>query len=765
MKLKTSIIAVILPVCISIFLSCDHTLGYTLDVDDIDMKYRVSVIQSENGSIRAVPAEGIAGTAITLAINPKPGYVLKVGSLAGYELDTDRALPTEPVYRFNLNADIRVHAEFVEARANNFTVSVDETIKNGVIIAYAIGSDMVGADALQFPSGRVNTKITLKILTEPGYFLRAGTLKYTQHNDGSVHDIPDPDEFLLPASNITVTAEFETQNNAGFLIAKGKDALLRDDYDSAVNAFELAYKADPKDNEAIFYSTLGSLASIAVDIKVRRTMEEIGFSNYPVNLNNLFTLGDAWQGAWDDDAGGGAGGYRYWPRWLDDYYGIMLPDLNTALYGYYSFQNQNELIQFLPVNGVKTMAYFQMILFFNLMNNHITSLNDVVDDVLKYGLGDAFEAAASRAANLEYGETITLDAGIAEKLLLGKYLEDGDPAGRAELDIIFSFFRSVKSAFEWLSAYNLDMDRYIFRLWSHNAMPYGTVFPHFDGLYHELNKPYYDDGKLNEFGEEQEDPRVIANNILSFVLVEMDKRFEEHPEESVRIPDMLPLRNPFLKERSGARGMLNKSKAGLVKASAALAKACEYYYASKPADIPQRAKDALPKYEWAEDALGQLQAALNGGTSFYFPEALPDSGTAWNYEVAGKYGINMGKLFTPGQIGLDKLIVTDSGGRRPQFYGWKDDNTAVPGTAIGKVENFAAYKYTGLKLNLKPLKEVLIKGLEKDGALVNDTEYVHTFFPSLLFYENIPSADTQKPYGIGKMIYTFYYDLYNYNHM
>ena len=757
MKLKAVFLATLVISCL-FFLGCDHTLGYTREL--VNPVFMVSIDPLQNGSIRAIPAEGIAGTQITLAVNPKPGYVLKADSLTGYQLGSDRTLPQNPVYRFNLNADIGIRAEFEPVAAGRFTASVDETIQGGALLAYSKVSQWNG-DLLRAPSGRPGTTtIAVYVIANPGYVLKEGSMKYSGEGVPET-PIVYPYEFPLPSANITLTAEFEKQTAAGY-IASGKKALLQDDYDSAAIAFEAAYQLAPENSEAIFYSTLGSLASIAINDRVRGLLNDTGIGNYPSTLNNLLTVGDTWDSYKEHDSDPN---FQHRPGWLDDYLGITLPDLRSPSYtGYYSFVNQNELMDGTLIEGKKNMARFILLLFFNLMDDaYIDSLNVVVDDALKYIFGDAFESAAARAARLDWGDSITLEAGIAEKLFLDKFLATGDHVGRPELEIIFSGLRTVKAGLEWLAAYDLRFDRYIFRLWSFNAVDYGTVFPHFPGLFYEINKPFYRPEQIASINDGTGGVQGVINDVAGFFLQNMDSRFISFPGEALRIPDMLPLRSPFLKERRGAQGMLQKSRADIVRALDSLLRVYDHYYTSADTDIPLAVKNGKSKYQWTKSAAGQLKDAVNSGGNFYFPETLPSSGADWAYSQGNsKYGINMGKLFNPGQLALDTLIVTETGGKRPKFFGWQNDNTASEGTYIEKREDFEGYKYTGFKFNLKPLKEVVVKGLEKDGRVLNDTEYAHTLFPNLLFFENIQNS-LDVPFMNGRRLYTFYYDLYDYS--
>jgi hypothetical protein len=578
--------------------------------------------------------------------------------------------------------------------------------------------------------------------------LKEGSVRYTEL-DGENNPAADgmaltpPYSFTLPAANVLITAEFESPDAIGY-ITSGKEALIRDDYDSAVAAFEAAYQEDPNNREAVFYSTLGKLASIAVDVKVRRLLQSIGFGNYPGNLNNLLTLGDSWDNYYTDDTYTTTG-QRI--GWLDSFSGILLPDYASPG-GYYAFQNQQSITQDSKIDGNPSMATYLLVMFFNLMGSNIEDLNDVVDDALRYVLGDSFEAAAERAAALAYGDTFTAEQAVIEKLFLSDILEEGDPIGRAELENIFASFRVFKSGLEWIAACDLETDRFLFRLWSFNAVTYGTFFPIFPGLFDELNKPYVSPDKLKGDGTTRTD---LINNIMAFIFQGVDNYFTEHPEESYRIPDMLPLLNHFLKDRSKARTMMDQSKTDMVKAIDALINVWDFYNSSSP-NIPRSIKNKLNNYRRFKDGLTELKTAIESGGTFYYSNELPADGSVWDYtEVNAEYGINMGKLYTPGQLNPDKLIITEPGGRRPKFFGWGMDTAAV-GTYIRAQTDFAGYEWIGFQLNLIPLKQIMVKGLVKDGRSLNDNEYVHTIFPDILLTRQN-----------GEKLYEYYYQLYNYS--
>jgi hypothetical protein len=719
---------------------CEHPLGYTREL--AQPVYEVKTAPAVNGTIRALPAKGIAGTEITIAVNPNPGYRLKESSLYGYdggaaEKGTSMSVPP---YRFNLAKNITVFAEFEPVPEGHHTATVDENIQGGTIIPYGKTYD---GDKIQIgpPNGRSTISksiiIFLVIQPEPGFTLKEDSVKW----DGI--PLSAPFEFVLPSNrDVVITAEFESRDSDAF-VKNGITALHRDDYDSAVRAFDEAYRMDPENKDAIFYSTLGRLASIAVDVNVRKLMTSLGVAKYPANLNNMFTNGDAWDNYYDS----GSNQTFQRPSWLADYSGgIRLWNVSHTPQGYYAIQNQ----EFIWIDSYSasnsqqpTMATFYLAMFFNLMGTNVSSWNDVVDNTLMHVFGDAFETAASRSTELDYGGSVVLEQKTIEKLFLTDLFQDGDMAGRAELDTLFAFLRSIKAGLEWISAYDLNMDRSMFRF-TDNIPRDGSLA----GVIDMLNKKYVDSSEL--IGDFTDNNDVI-NKIISYVFRVMDERFIANDIHASNITAMLPLRNSFLLERPGALGRLSKSKADLIKAIDALSAAYDYYY--DPArTIPQGIQDKLDKYRWAKDSLIQFKSALQSENVFYFPRKLPTSSDAWNYtEGNADYGIHMGKLYTPGQLSLDKLVSTESGGKKPKFFGWSGDTT-LPGTYIKKQADFENHEWIGFELNLKSLKQVFVKGLEKDSRVLNDFEYVHTVFPDILL----------NPRN-GKKLYEFYYDLYNYS--
>jgi hypothetical protein len=744
--------------------TCDHTLGYTRE--EIDPVFKVSVTAMENGSIRAFPVNGISGTEITLAANPKPGFRLKTGSLmraiGGNAPVVDDKLRNPPI-RFALDGDNIIYAEFEELPRNNFSASAVETT-GGTIILYSLISTPSEGEILQMPYGPANKIILVKLLPNEGFVLKEDSVKWTRlgpDNKPTEYEYPlsPPYRFSLPTANVIVSAEFEKPSSASLFIAAGKKALLVNDYDTAFKAFETAYQMEPENNEAIFFSTLGRLASIVVDTKVRQLLGKVGYENFPGNLNNLFSLGDSWENydvhTIDENTGQDQVTKAQRPLWLGSFSGVILPDFSMpAGAGYYAFQNQVNIVQEgKDKYGDQSMAAYYMIMFFNLMSTRIENMNYMLDDGLKYIFGDAFEAAAARAASLGYDDTIQMDQAIIEKLFLGTLLQDGDHAGRAELNILFGYLQTIKAGLEWLSSYDLEFDRYVFRFWSYVGGD-DAFFPLFPGIYDEINKSYVPEDELRG---DSNGVKSLINDIMAYLFTSFDRYFTkpdfpEHGDDIHRIPDMLPLRNHFLKALPRAQTMMTKSKADLNKAFDLYLGAYNYY-TGPGSSMPQVVSNNLNNYRWLGDYLSQLKAAVSTGETFYYPENLPTSGNSWNYNVSNaQHGINFGKLFTPGQLALDKLVVSETGGKRPKFYGW-GIGTAGEGTYIKSPVDFSNHEWAGFQLDLRSLKQVYVKGLEKNGISLDNMDYVyvHTLFPDILF-----TRDN------GKYLYELYYDKYNY---
>lgn len=748
-----------------LFTTCEPGLGYReFYFEEIEPVFKVTVRQAENGSLKAIPNGGKSGTEIMLVVNPAPGYRLKDGSLAravGSGVLTHMA---DPPYRFNLDNDNVITGEFEAIPVSPmpayqiYGASAQQSAGGSIALFSQSVDSWSGAKTMEVPIGMAGKEIIVYFYPDAGYTLKEGSVKWaaldSQNAPGTWNVLAPPYIFNLPSTNVLVQAEFEKPSAASAYLTGGKNALLRGDYDGAASAFETAWKMDPQNSEAIFYSTLGKLASIAVSPKVRQLMSTIGLSSYPGNLNNLLGLGDSWYSYEYDDAGTFTSGQR--SGWLDSFSGVVLPKISKSVPGYYVFQNQINIVNNgLDSNGHWSIANWYMVLFFNLMSTRIKDLNNIADDALKYIYNDVYETAAARAATLNYGDTFVIDQGVIDKLYFDKWLTDGDRIGRAELDILFGHLNFLKACLEWVSAYDMEFERYLFRFWSWvgDENP-EYILPVFTGLYDELKRNYVDPSEL--WGDSQ-GINYLVNKIAAYFFKCFDIYFGninhlDHNKDLPLIPGMLPLRNHFLKTSLRAGTMIGKSKTSLSKACDLYVKASDYYF-SATINKPQIIKDELTLGEknWYGDFLAKLRDAVKNGGSLYYPDAFPTSGNTWNYSMSNaENGINFGKLFTAGQLSLEKMFVTETGGKLPKFYGW-DATKIGEGTFITKESNFDNYEWAGFKFDLTNLKQVFVKGLRKDSRPLNDIENVHAVFPDIIF-----TSDN------AKYLHSLYYEHYHF---
>jgi acylphosphatase len=715
--------------------------------DSASEEYSVTISAIGHGTIVATPQSGKEGDSITLTVNPGSGYRLKERSLKYNETVIEN---TTPPIEFNMPAgNVTVTAEFEQLSVvapGSYSVTI-ATLQYGTITADP-----------QY--GPVGTKINLLISPDKGYGLKAGTLKY---NDGTDHDITGT-TFNLPDANVTVTAEFETKT-AEQLVSSGTNALLDGNFDAAIDYFESAYQKDKTNAEAIVYSSLGQLAAIAKDEKVRDLMRtKLGLTGYPGTIGRLLTTdwmqdytnedfvewyqdGGNWLSWYDSDytpdGSGKAGYYRYesydepeyvfvtstpkneklesyyddaienWVSWYDSDYtpdgsgkaGYYYWDQNTETYifvtstpkngklsyyyddaigkwvywndsagsgeaGYYYtksgeyhwvsstpkyeydigkqpglsvpdwFKDTGTYKDTLTATNLESVATWQVLLFANLVDKNPNGANELLDGILSSVFGDSFEAVATRVESLAYEDNIALDTDITEALGLEEIFEGGIYIGRAELDILIASLRVLKASLEWVTAYDWDTDLTFLR----------------------------------------RDWKTLVDDI------------------DVLNPTSLPFKNNFMKDRNN--GMMDKSKADYIKAIDALVAAYDTIIVS--AHYPQGIKDVLDDYRWVKAGLTEVKNTITNKTVFYLKEG---SGATYTNSAANAiFGIDMGKLFTPGYLAINNLVTTEASGA-PQFYGDDDE-------LIIKKDDIKQYDAIGIQVKLSPIKALIVVGLE-----------------------------------------------------
>ncbi len=143
----------------------------------------------EHGKIEADKAEAAKGETVKLTITPEEGYILTPGSLKVNNGEVEVAnnsfvMPGQ---------DVTITAEFEQTTGETYTITIDPSIEHG----------NVEADKSEAAAGEI---ITLTVIPEEGYQLKAGSLKV---NDGTV-EVMDS-SFLMPEQDVMITAEFEQQ--------------------------------------------------------------------------------------------------------------------------------------------------------------------------------------------------------------------------------------------------------------------------------------------------------------------------------------------------------------------------------------------------------------------------------------------------------------------------------------------------------------------------------------------------------------------------
>ena len=502
--------------------------------------------------------------------------------------------------------------------------------------------------------------------------------------------------FPLPAANVTVNAVFE-HGHMDSLIASGINALLAGDFDAAVRAFENAYLLDSTNQEALLYSSLARLASIAVDDNVRALVSDrLGIRGFPGTINAL--VNPDWLETYTEE-------WFRWEIWCYNHntWAWWVNENNTGFFewaglppksGYYvqvlgstwevTWEFVSDVRRYdirdslfpgldapawledtgvfqntLTSAGLRSPATFPLLMFANLIDRNTNGLNDLLDALLSSVFGASFEEAARRAGAMT--GTVMLNEDLLMALGINDIFEGELVAiGKAELNVLFSLMRIVRGSLEWIAAYdwNTDLD-------------------------------FLANGQL------WDDWARIENIDLG--------------------PASLPLRNNFLRDRHN--GMMARSKASFTQAIDGLIWSYDFWIGSA-SNLPPAYRDILREFQWVRSGLSELRAAINNGGHFYLRDARgPD--TYANTPTGALFGINMGAFFTPGHFAIDNLLSTQGvgGNMAPQFYGWQDRGSqAVRITSLAELRQ---HRVIGFRLNMRPVQGVVVLGLEIDETYVD----------------------------------------------
>jgi hypothetical protein len=231
-------------------------------------------------------------------------------------------------FKFTLSKNVTITATFIERPENMFSVAVTQPA-NGTITAYPIDAEE-------------GDTINLTITPATGYIL--DTLTYTPEG-GSPQNITG-NTFQMPGKNVTVTGTFKKAANANEFLDAGIRALKEGNYDTAISCFESAYAME-QTPETIVYSSLGKLASIAVDSTVKTFMKDrLGIKNYPGTINSL--LSPDWMEVYtDEEFVWGIRDGSSWAYWRDEWSVASdnYPDITKV--GYYKQEQADPRIMHL----------------------------------------------------------------------------------------------------------------------------------------------------------------------------------------------------------------------------------------------------------------------------------------------------------------------------------------------------------------------------------------------------------------------------------
>ena len=154
-----------------------------------DIEHSVNVVASENGKVTSDTKQCVLGDIVTLTIEPDTGCELVeiiVEDADGNEVEVNAN------YTFIMPAsDVTVTATFIEL---DYVIIIDEDIENGSLTAVS--------------SARCGETVEIKVTADPGYQL-SGIFIYDE--EGNSIDVDEDNTFIMPASNVSITATFAPQ--------------------------------------------------------------------------------------------------------------------------------------------------------------------------------------------------------------------------------------------------------------------------------------------------------------------------------------------------------------------------------------------------------------------------------------------------------------------------------------------------------------------------------------------------------------------------
>ncbi len=645
--------------------TCHHAF---LPHEEIDAMYDAKVGTMSNGTIIAIPEKGMEGAEIQFIINPDPGYKLRAIQVHVLGITNIDGGNVTQVYQ-NSQRIYFVNMPKGGALISGEFVPVSSTERSVTMETGTHGQVIVSPS-----SGVAGTVVKVFSYIDSGYSFKSG---YPRLAGASWTSGKEGYEFVIGSQNVNLISEFEKPSGIGDIISNARRAMDNEEFDTAFSYYEVAYQIDKTNEEALFYSILGKLISIGNNAKVRSLLMRAGMGNAPGTINSWLNLETAdttnWLKTYTDDN--------------NDTY--TLPRLEPPGVFPGGFLNYD-----IDRNNVNTRFGFDLRLLWNMIGNNPEGFNEYIETTLQEVFGGLFEEACARADLFPENQTITLNPVIAQKFRLDKLYGSGDiTVGAEELDILIAFLRSLKAAVEWLYSYDWEMDLTVLRI-----------------------EPGTGD---------------TINMLLDHALVQnLDERLRIAKEYSL-LARILPLRSKFMKLRDGA--LMGKSKTDFLLAVNQLNNSIDVFYS-------RLSSEAKGKYAWLAGSGGfakQLKSAVDSGGNFYIPEIpqyksllyVMEGETGWITPAEAWHGINLGKLFEPGYLTANKIIVTEPGGKAPLFFGFKGTTT---GTAIENFGEIATFDTFSLQLG-QNFKNVFVKLKGKD---VSGCRWVYEVFPDFFPQEN-----------------------------
>jgi len=666
--MKRNVLVLILLGLLLALVSCSPDVEVPRPTDTYDISISRSI---QNGQIQVSHTKAKPQTLVSVYVNPDPGYVLKPNSLRRVDNQANK-IPfsgqTNP-YEFNMASySVTIEAEFIDlAEAaqidatdpkRNYTavktVSIDRNVRNAILYAVPLYGYPPNVEIPRDPASGTGTPndpnpsgslITINGVPDPGYLVNEIRVNGVLRPEKSL-----PFSFRIGTEDVTVSATFTRDVTGEALLEAGRNALNTGGYNQAAAYYELAYQSLPNNTEAIFYSTLASLGNILLTPEVRSILSSFGMARVPSSFDDWVCDPDFWRLLETEDDRDNKRWYAEHIIHSDDPYDFYydpdepytenkyLPRLTTPQGFPGGFLNYDVVHNGSDDDHNPFRTYFDQLLFWNIIANNPDGFNNRIDDILYRVFGTDFDAAQTRANKLSYDDKVLLNTQLKKRLNLEEFFGSGDTyVGKAELDIIFAYLNAIKAMFEYLSAYNWDMELQVWR---------------FAGI----------------------GAKETISTIIDKLLGESETggAYENIWLDSARFAKILPFRNNLLTVRNASKMTTAKNSlsAALNMAKASLDKYFEWADGSSDRLSSEAKNNLNTKYKWIQAGLNSAKTTLDSNGTFYFPKKLPkpeDNRTTWYTEAQADFGVNWGGFFTSGKFTLSNLFTMD-GPSTPAFY-------------------------------------------------------------------------------------------------